>query len=173
MLKKLLMLLAISIQILILSGCGSVSESGSTSLFQTASVSFTSSTLDSTTSVTAKPNTTDSASNATFTIVVKPYPGFTASSFTVRDLKYTYTQTSGGSAVFSVDGANFSTNLSFSPVLASGYVKDKLIDLGFDPGVTSLAQPWIFNVQTTYTVFEDNSGKSKSYSIPLGTVRFI
>lgn len=169
MLKKLIILLVVSIQIFLTASCGSVSSDGATSLFQTASVSFTATTVDNVSStVTAKPNTDDSATKATLTIIVTPYPGFIVSPFTVRDLQYTYTQTSGGVAGFTVNGANFSTNMVFTPVLASGDVKDRLVDLGFASGT-----PWIFNVQATYTVVEDNSGKTRNYSVPLGSVRFI
>lgn len=170
MLKKMLLLAAISIQIFFTASCGSVSSDGTTSLFETASVSFVSTPVSSTSTVTAKPNTDDSASSATLTITVNPYPGFigTISPFTVRDMQYAYTQTSGGTAVFSVSDVNYSPNLSFSPILASGVVMDRLVDLGFASGT-----PWVFNVQATYTVVEDYSGKKRSYSVPLGTVRFI
>lgn len=170
MLKKLMLLLTICIQIFLTASCGSVSSDGSTSLFETASVSFVSTTVSSTSTVKANPNSDDTASKATLTIKVNPYPGFVGniSPFTVRNMQYSYTQTTGGTASFVVPDVNFTTNLSFSPILASGVVMDKLIDLGFVSGT-----PWIFNVQATYTVVEDNSGKTGVYSVPLGTVRFI
>jgi len=155
-------------------GCGSVSGDGSTSLFQTGSVSFTTTTINSSSTVSAKPNSDDTATVANLTITVLAYPNFTLSPFTVRDMRYIYTQTSGGTASFSVNGStNFTANLLFAPVLASGDVMDRLVDLGFVPGVTSQTESWIFNVQATYTVVEDNSGKTRSYSVPLGKVRFI
>lgn len=170
MLKKLMLLLIISIQTLLTASCGNVSSDGATSLFNTASVSFVSTTVSSTSTVTAKPNKDDPASKATLTVTVVPYSGFTGtiSSFTVRDMRYVYTQTSGGTATFSVPDVNYSTNLSFNPILASGFVMDKLVDLGFASGT-----PWMFNVQATYTVVEDSSGKTNNYSVPLGTLRFI
>lgn len=173
MLKKLTLLFAITIPIYFISGCGGTSNSGSTSLYETSTVSFSATTVNSTSTVIPKPNIDDSATKATLTVIVTPYPNFTASPFTVRDLHYIYTQTSGGTEVFTVNGVNFSTDLIFNPVLASAYVMDKLVDLGFAPGSTSLTQPWMFNVQAVYTVVEDNSGKSKTYSVPLGTLRFV
>lgn len=173
MLKKLMILFVITLQIVLTTGCGDTSNNGATSLFETASVSFSSTSIDATSTVIAKPNVDDSATKATLTVIVKPYTGVTASSFTVRDFQLIYTQTTGGTAVFSEYGANFSTNLSFSPTLASAVVLDRVVDLGFVPGVTSQSQPWIFNVQATYTVVEDNGGKKSSFSVPLGRIRFI
>lgn len=168
--KRLMLLLAISIQILLIASCGSISDNGTTSLFETASVSFITTTVSSSSTISAKPNTDDSASAATLTITVVPYPGFSGaiSPFTVRSMQYVYTQTSGGSATFTVPDVNFTTNLSFKPILASGFVKDQLVDLGYTTGT-----PWTFSVQATYTVVEDYSGKTRNYSVPLGTVRFI
>lgn len=173
MLKKLMLLLVISIQVLLTASCGGVSNDGTTSLFETASVSFVSTPVSSTSTVSAKPNTDDSASKATLTITILPYPNFTVSPFTVRNMKYTYTQTQGGNTIFTIADTNYGAGLSFNPVLASGNIMDQLIDLGFVPGSTSLTQSWIFNVQASYTVVEDNSGKTRNYSVPLGTVRFI
>jgi len=173
MLKKSLVYILFTVLIALSSSCGSVSENGATSLFQTAMVSFTATTVNTTSTVTAKPNADDSATAATLAVTVTPYTGITPSSFTVRDLKYTYTQTTGGTAIIIVNGLNFDTSLKYSPILASGDIKDKLIDHGFIPGITAADQPWVFTVQATYTVVEDSSGKSKSYSVPLGTIRFI
>lgn len=171
MLKKLMMLLVIAIQIFLTASCGSVSGDGATSLFQTATVSFTALSVASTSTVTPKPNKDDPASKAALTITVVPYTGIPASPFTVRSMQYTYTQTQGGTAVYTVTDAN--AGLSFAPVLASGDIMDKLVTQGFAPNTTSLTAPWIFTVQATYTIVEDYSGKTRTYSVPLGSVRFI
>lgn len=173
MFNKLMIILAISVPMLFASGCGGPSTDGATWLAETASVSFTTTTVASTSTITAKPNSNDSASTAALAITIQPYPNFTVSPFTVRDMQFTYTQIQGGTNNISVRAANFGAGLSFSPILASGDIMDQLVTLGFVPGTTSLTQPWIFSVQATYTVIEDNSGKSRSYSVPLGTVRFI
>ena len=158
----------------IMCGCGGASIEGATALFETASVTYKlASYIDTQAIVSAKPNT-DTTTTAALTIVATPYSNATrVSSFTVRNMAYTYTQISGGTNVFTVLGPDYNPSLSFAPVLASGIVKDKIVDLGFAPGTTALTQSWVFDVKATYTVIEDYSGKMKQYTVPIGKINFV
>lgn len=165
MFKKLILFLVLYVSTLI-AGCGGASNDGSTALFETASVSFVATPLNVNATVTI-PNTDDATTVVPLKITVKAYPGATVSPFTVRNMKYTYTQIEGGTLSFFIPDVNFDTSLSFKPVLASAEVKDKVVSLGFVSGF-----PWKFNVQAIYTVVEDFSGKTHDYSVPLGSIRF-
>ncbi|MFZ4855440.1 MAG: hypothetical protein ACOYL3_03505 [Desulfuromonadaceae bacterium] len=160
-------------------GCGEdVSSVGSTSVFETGTISYstviTSNPIGAT--VTVAPNAEYTTADATATITSTAFPGtLTKSDFTIRNISVTYTKTGADSFVMRrylattplISGGS----VSIPVVLARADIKDELVDShGFIPGGISR---WSFYANIDYDVIEDISGRSKHYSVQLGTINFL
>ena len=161
-----------------LSGCGNVSKDGSTSVFQTGTVTYvppTSNNFGAT--VTTPPNAFYSNVDATVTVSTTTFQNIIkASDFTIKNITTTYKK-------YLPQGDSSFTMKRFAPdmplkaggtvaiglTLALADIKDELVtNHGFSPGSSS----WSFYVNTDFDVIEDLSGDSRHYSVQLGTINF-
>ena len=161
--------------VLICAGCGA--EGGSTSVFKTATVTYSVAPINANltyqiTSPITLPTSGD-ATDVTLTVTNTPFStDISPSAFTVKNMIVTYTKTDNSAINFSVFGAD-TPLASGAPAaipieLATLTVQDDLIGSGFISGTTT----WSFYVTASFTVLEDNSNTAKSYNVQLGQVTF-
>lgn len=173
--KILLLCLVMSIG---LTGCGEVSNNGSTSVFKTGTITYssaiTSNPLEAT--VTATPNVVYTTADATVTVISTAFSSaLTPSNFTVKNIRVSYKKDGVNTFYMSRPLADTplksGSSVSIPVILARADIKDELVDIhGFIPGNSTR---WGFYANLDYDVIEDIGGLSKHYSVQLGTIYFL
>lgn len=173
--KILLLCMAMSVGLF---GCGNVSSGGSTSVFETGTITYstaiTSNPMEAT--VTDVPNAAYTTADATVTVASTAFANaLTPSDFTIKNIRVMYKKDGSNSFTMSrylADKTLKSGGTSpIAVVLKRADILDELVEThGFTPGGTSR---WSFYANLDFDVIEDIGGKSAHYSVQLGTINFL
>jgi len=173
-------LLLLFVSLVAITGCGSgglgggVGGGSASSLFEDGTINYTVSPVNAVLSSTVGNAPTSADANTVSISVQSTAPNTQRKSpYTVKSITIKYTKMDDAKVVLT-------ETLNTSPTLASGgsisipvtiatsTIKDALLKRGFLSG-----NSWNFYVNASFTVLEDYSGKSSSYSdVALGTVQF-